>query len=1078
MKKFYIFAISLVIVGLLAGLLFYPTRTEYGLMLAESGFTESAMREFQGYISSTNDISRKAIIPLSHLYFDSGNTQKAIDLLKRRIEINPSGVEGELQLISQYYHDSYDPEDYINTLQVLAKVSDSYTTYKRLAFLYQEAGYPDKYVEALKSLIKTKDYKFDFQDYYTLIYYYVSDRDYDDAFVLINSLLKRENNIASIPSYYITFIIDVLIQIDKKDLAISILRKYINNSLTSQDTKTMIISSIAQNYPDEARKLLLYLLRKNPGNPRVLKSLFELKDNDAELYSGEYKTLLNEFESNTLPPELYGIFLLKIIYSENSYLLKTFLAKASSGIFTLNQLTEAAQYIYLNNNKQNAELLCQKLGSDLLGYMPVVKILLEGCIENIPPNKIVEHILNQNDYLNQTDLGYFVFLLSSNNYADLAFKLIENLSLRKAIRISGPDAFAYIIFSTGRSKDCIERLTSEISKPNISGKSSMEETLFLLTSINGDTYKSNEMLNKISDDDKKVRWLTALYDFSIKLNNNQVSLFASTTLFDILKNDKTELMLVNSYILNEDFKEALRFFSAARLQSKDFVLMYISLFTKLYENKEEALMKENSKDFDSLCTILKDKWKGYSLSDKASIVYLFVISNKKDDAINMFYSIADELPYDSPVLQDLLNIPEFSKQSRMVNFMIDKAEQSPNIKEKKAWLAYLSQTGHVSSAIKILESTLKDTDIYSTAFNSLYPSLIYHQAPSSKLNNTVFNNYANTYLSLLYKSGDYGKFDEILHKVLIENIDNFNDDQKIAICSLLLKINHNKNAYKFFSAVPIDKALSDMTSGQFAEVYWKNNCPDQGITVITTLLTKKTSSHIKDKLAEAQAMLYAAKGDTVKLEGFLRSGPIRDIRGLSNDIYRVSEATKHPESLLVYAGELYKNYPTSQNYEFYIYALLVNKNYEEVLSLIKNPLDSTYNTQTFLEALNGINSKSKKTTVSKYDTTIKLLYDKLYNAENQDTSDLRNLGYLLADSGNNDLARNIFYNLSLNAPPESDDVKELVFLMGENCTWEKGVELLNKRALSSKGQEQVQWLKYLNQTGSWDQVIKIIEQKQ
>lgn len=1075
MKIILLLALILLITGAIIGFMLYPGHSQYGQMLADSNSPELAEKEFEAIIGLTNNLSRQAVIPLSRLYFTSGKPQKAIDLLRRRINANGKDKD-ELELLSNYYLDSFDPEDYLNTVASIAKISDSYSSYARLAYLYEMRGYSTKYLEALRSLLKTPDAKADFNYFYPLIYSDMTEGKYNEAYSLIRSYLAKQKSIESIPEYNLKIIIDILLRLDKVDYALKTLENYVLSPTPDLNSKLALIPSISYDYPDEAKKMLLYMLNKNPGNPLILRSLFELNSNNFEVYSETYQVLLMEFEANKLPPEMDDILLLQIVYSENPSQLTSFLNKIPIENFSARRLTEVAQYIYLTHNTSEAELFYQRLGPELLSYMPITTLLLEACINDVPANKMVENILDNKIYLSDTDLSSMVFLLYTNDYAGLAFKMIKNLVLRKALRIAGPEAFAYIVFHTSNSEEYIEKLTNEMAKKSAAGKAPIEQSLFFLTSLTRNWGEANKILDKLSSKEKKGSWLTALYELSLKLNNSESALFASISLVKIIKTQKTEMMLINSYILNEKFEDALKLLNSAELHSKEYSLLYANLFTKLYENKEAQTLKTHEKDFEVLCKNLKENWVKYTLPDKASIIYLFVISSKTENAISSFFSIADKLPYNSPVFQDLINIPEFINQQKVVNFFAFKASNTSNLKEKKIWLDYLSQTGNNAEALKILDSASDETQRDSYFFSAMYPKLIYSKLPSEKLNEDLFNNYAETYIYLLYKTGDIAGFAKVLNKILNSNLNSFSNEQKIAISSILLKTNCNRAAYKLFSDVPIDKAIAGMTPGELSEVYWKNAYQNEGLTTFASLLNKSPSALIKEKIIKVQALLYCSLNESEKFKSLLLSGRINDIRSLSDDIYAVTEKTQHPAPLLIFAEELYKQYPNSGNYQFYIYALLANKKYETVLSLIENPIETTYKTSVFLEALNGVNPKKKKALFIKYDKVIKDIYDKLFNSKKTDIPDLRNLGYLLADSGNKDMALNIFYRLSLNAPAESDDVKELVFLMGEDSAWKKGVELLEKRALASKGNEQLQWLKYLNQTGNWDQVIKIIEQ--
>lgn len=87
----------------------------------------------------------------------------------------------------------------------------------------------------------------------------------------------------------------------------------------------------------------------------------------------------------------------------------------------------------------------------------------------------------------------------------------------------------------------------------------------------------------------------------------------------------------------------------------------------------------------------------------------------------------------------------------------------------------------------------------------------------------------------------------------------------------------------------------------------------------------------------------------------------------------------------------------------------------------------------------------------------------------------RDIGFVLLDKGYKDDSMTVFANLAANADPQSQDVRQLLYLWGPRLTTEQ-LDWMTERALnSSSNRERMEWMKYINSYADAGQVIDLAE---
>ena len=152
MKRLYVGFILLVALGLAAGYTLVPGRTEMALMLYKNQEFAKARAEYEALIEEGR-VNVRTVIPLSRLYLQEGEVDRAIEVMERLMGRHPESIRLRERL-GTYYQYAQRPSDYRRNLEALVEREPSEGRFRQLADIYNFEGRYRQQVTVLERLLE------------------------------------------------------------------------------------------------------------------------------------------------------------------------------------------------------------------------------------------------------------------------------------------------------------------------------------------------------------------------------------------------------------------------------------------------------------------------------------------------------------------------------------------------------------------------------------------------------------------------------------------------------------------------------------------------------------------------------------------------------------------------------------------------------------------------------------------------------------------------------------------------------------------------------------------------------------
>lgn len=331
----------------------------------------------------------------------------------------------------------------------------------------------------------------------------------------------------------------------------------------------------------------------------------------------------------------------------------------------------------------------------------------------------------------------------------------------------------------------------------------------------------------------------------------------------------------------------------------------------------------------------------------------------------------------------------------------------------------------------------------------------------------------------------------------------------------------------------IDKnTLTEKDNIRIANLYLQIGEIAAAREVVDPLYTAKPD---EKEISELRAKIAAYEGDTTFVDRWLTAHEDSTIKDYK-DIFFLAQDHRKTETALFVAEKMHATFNNAESRDLLVNALMANKRYAEALPYLrelrnyseqdrnnylsvlmdlakKNP---SYNKELASFAatqLRGNISKSQKQALiyalldaGRADLALPFIrefartqggdwvevyaqnLDKL--GRSQEARDFRmqiandprtapktrrDLGFLLLDKGYKDDSMTVFANLAANADPQSQDVRQLLYLWGPRLTAEQ-LDWMTERALNSNSmRERNEWMKYISSYSDSNQLVDLAD---
>ncbi|MEG3639156.1 tetratricopeptide repeat protein [Magnetococcus sp. PR-3] len=141
----------LILLGLFGVYLLIPNQKELAYMTFKDKRFEQAKTIYEQELAQ-GDLTVTVVVPLSKLYLQYGEVNKAVDLLERFLQQNPNHLQ-VMEKLGVYYQYAQRPEDYERNLEALLALAPSLKRFRELADIYSFQARHDKQIVILQQLI-------------------------------------------------------------------------------------------------------------------------------------------------------------------------------------------------------------------------------------------------------------------------------------------------------------------------------------------------------------------------------------------------------------------------------------------------------------------------------------------------------------------------------------------------------------------------------------------------------------------------------------------------------------------------------------------------------------------------------------------------------------------------------------------------------------------------------------------------------------------------------------------------------------------------------------------------------------
>jgi len=631
-----------------------------------------------------------------------------------------------------------------------------------------------------------------------------------------------------------------------------------------------------------------------------------------------------------------------------------------------------------------------------------------------------------------------------------------------------------IYFKDGQTDKAVSLLQNFLSK----NPESLEAKVLL-----GKFYKG---LQRPMDYTENLSTLASIHP-SKKIYQNIIDEYYRAGDFDSMyKVLKKELHQNSSLFTEQDYYKLIYYYTAkGNYKAAEKVITFF--LNEENNNINDVMMAElivtvylyshnNIKAFDTSKVYIQNS--KVSLSDKLQIVDV-VSSQSPKTALDLLNILQEKYRNNPSVQQSTFQIElSLNKEINVYNKIIklfDNGIISPKLWETSISVFLYSRDYNRLDKLlsKIDVGILPEEVITNIAVYFLFDN---RKTEALKLKNRLGESYLdNDELTkkLLYGTIKDDKPESVISKVLNNEIE-MSDNQIFLIATFLYKTGAKELSYKLIKTQPIKDIALKFDSDPMADLIISFGNVNNFMSSLKKL--NKKYEYSVSKFAEAYLILAAATGKSLEFDRFILEIKGRsDVKTILKNAYFSSLEFKQNAISLIIAKKLYKLSDNAENKQYYIEALILNNKYVMALSLISDNYKNPNYEQNFINAYHGILQSKDNRNIERYKPELKQLFTQ--SKKNNSNKDLYvSLGYLLSDAGLKEMARDVFFKLSYNAPPDSSYVKELIYLWGKK-PWPEGLQWLTMRAKKAHKMDQVKWLEYLYDTGNPKEIISIVEKK-
>jgi len=297
-------------------------------------------------------------------------------------------------------------------------------------------------------------------------------------------------------------------------------------------------------------------------------------------------------------------------------------------------------------------------------------------------------------------------------------------------------------------------------------------------------------------------------------------------------------------------------------------------------------------------------------------------------------------------------------------------------------------------------------------------------------------------LSMLLSFAEHG--DDI--KALVSKVHKkqyLDNESKILIMNICYERGKKKLSYEIQKTLPLFYLITNSDHERVADQIVIYGDVKLRLQEINKLIGKKKEIAL---LVETLIFISSGSGNESVIRRTIAQHPQLP-QEVIRDSYFIASKHNQPQTAIYLARLLRSGYPQSQSNVYVANSLIESKKYEQAMDQVGQMYTNNTDAEAcYRNALSKLVIASNGHLSAELKTKFKAFTE--YSTSRADLTDeqIRNLGYLFADAGENDKAAKLFKQLSKGQNAVTDDVKQLVFLWGDKPEASQIEWLLEKTA--------------------------------
>lgn len=716
-------AIGIALVGILVTYLLFPSDRQLALLLKKDKYFAQSLEVYEK-LYKNGDRSPGVMTSLVELYLQNGKVDEAVKFLEEYVELNPNDIAA-LKKMGVLYQYAQRPDDYLNNLEKLYILSPDTETLRELSRVYNYYGMKDKQAKVLEKLLA--DPKHNEDDVVDLAYLYLDNKEQEKVDAIFAKYMQHPENLKNPRN--VDFFLSYLLDKNEDEKAITFAKSYIK-----AHPKLSTIVRIAERLNFRGRELAAYELIQ-PYSKYFQKNIDLLALNSTlkvalKMEDVAYDDLKKLYDKKRLPRQLVRLFMELSLEQRSATEIVDIIAETNISTMPDDSIVKIIEKALASKYRQNLIAIKKRLGPEFLLAHPIIATVLDIALDGKKRPVQLKAFRSDESLNTSMKLRLASFYLQAN-LKDEALLMARQLDEQEDYRYLPISEMVTLFLRLGEEKRGLQIFETMYANPDLAKLNYVKDARVLFSIATDHPQVAEEAINE-----KSSRSLLAdIAHFAIIKKQAKLALKAATQLYNTVISRSSAALLIDAYILNEQYEAALVLLRPLIDDDPKLAEVYVKALNAAVKTNKAG---DSKKYADELRAYMEAHPGSTAIKDPLSIAYGLLDTGDKAGAFKIFEQLAENQSAQSEAVKRLIYVWGPRPAQEKIDWTWKRALSSSG-KEQEKWFQNLFYQGQEKK------------------FMSLYEN---KKLPQS---NAVID---DLYVDLLIKNRDYKKLDSAVMKII------------------------------------------------------------------------------------------------------------------------------------------------------------------------------------------------------------------------------------------------------------------------------------------------------------------------